>query len=103
MDHPYTPVADSLMDRINIYHSMPRRVVPEIKKPVDWEIGYFVPYSLFEKYIGRLRVAPGQTWRGNFYKCGDQTSHPHWASWLSVGKVLNFHKPERFGTLRLAK
>jgi hypothetical protein len=99
----YMPVADFLMKRVKIYHSMPRRVAPEIKKPVDWELGYFIPFSLFESYIGRLKVAPGQAWRGNFYKCGDRTSHPHWASWAPIGPILNFHQPEHFGTLRFGK
>jgi hypothetical protein len=99
----YMPVADFLMNRIRIYHSMPRRVAPEIKKPVAWELGYFIPFSLFEKYVGRLRVAPGRTWRANFYKCAGRTSHPHWASWAPIGPKLCFHLPERFGALRFGK
>jgi hypothetical protein len=39
-----------------------------------------------------------QSWRDNFYKCGDQTSHPHWASWSPVDD-LNFHLPRCFGTI----
>ncbi|MEW6117215.1 MAG: carbohydrate-binding family 9-like protein, partial [Nitrospirota bacterium] len=37
-------------------------------------------------------------WRANFYKCGDATSHPHWASWAPV-EALNFHLPHCFGTI----
>ncbi|MCD6337129.1 MAG: hypothetical protein J7M01_02720, partial [Candidatus Marinimicrobia bacterium] len=33
---------------------------------------------------------------GNLYKCGDKTSHPHWASWSPIDK-LNFHQPKHFG------
>ena len=40
-----------------------------------------------------------QAWRGNLYKCGDRTSHPHWAAWSPVDE-LNFHLPRCFGTLR---
>jgi len=35
--------------------------------------------------------------RGNFYKCAEDNSHPHWASWASMGGELNFHLPDRFG------
>jgi len=74
---------------------------PEITEPVTWNIQYSVPYSLFSTYLGQ-EAAPksGDTWRGNFYKCGDKTSHPHWGSWNKVGGDLNFHKPEHFGDLR---
>ena len=54
-----------------------------------------------EQYVGRLCNLPGQTWRGNFYKCADRSSHPHWASWSPLGEPLNFHTPQFFGPLRL--
>ena len=41
----------------------------------------------------------GQRWRGNAFKCGDETSHPHWASWAPIGEALNFHQPRCFGAL----
>ena len=81
--------------------SLPRRVDPEIAGPVDWTLGFFIPFSLFEHYLGPLGSVKGQNWRGNFYKCGDQTSHPHWASWAPVDE-LNFHRPNCFGTLTFA-
>ena len=55
-----------------------------------------------EPYIGTIGDVRGQTWRGNFYKCGDHTSHPHWASWSPIGEQLDFHQPEFFGELRFA-
>ena len=45
------------------------------------------------------RLARRQEWRANLYKCGDETSHPHWAAWSPVD-ALNFHLPRCFGTLR---
>ena len=38
-------------------------------------------------------------WRGNAFKCADETSHPHWASWAPIGEALNFHAPGWFGDL----
>jgi hypothetical protein len=56
-----------------------------------------------EPYCGPLRPVRGQRWRANAFKCGDQTSHPHWASWAPIGEALNFHQPGRFGWLELAE
>ena len=40
--------------------------------------------------------------RGNFYKCGDKTAHPHFVSWNPVGTPSpDFHRPEFFGELLL--
>lgn len=87
---------------LEIAHSLPAVVEPEIQEPVSWTIGVRIPVALFERYVGTLRPLSGQSWRANFYKCADETSHPHWISWQPVGEPLNFHKPERFGQLQFA-
>jgi hypothetical protein len=56
-----------------------------------------------EPYCGEVRPVVGQRWRVNAFKCGDETSHPHWASWAPIGEALNFHQPEYFGWLELAE
>jgi len=85
---------------VRIEHTMPKQVVPELTDPTNWQLGLFVPYSLFETYMGPIPHGAGATWRGNFYKCADGCSHPHWACWAEIGEPLNFHKPERFAPLR---
>jgi len=85
--------------QIKIYHSMPVVVEPEIKENTTWFISFFFPFSLMEKYTGKLGNLSGSKWTANFYKCGDKTSHPHWASWSPVSK-LNFHLPECFSEVR---
>jgi len=95
-----TSVAPEHAADIRIYHSMPDRVDPEIAEAVQWRVEYGIPFDLFEAYIGnRLDFRKTATWRGNFYKCGDKTSHPHWASWSPIGEELNFHCPQYFGVL----
>lgn len=93
-----TPVSPEWIDRIKIERSLPDAAIdPELVGPRVWEIRYTVPVELFEAYLKKdFGELSGQTWRANFYKCGDQTSHPHWASWADVGEPLNFHKPENF-------
>ncbi len=99
----YTEVTNNWLDKIIKYHSMPDVVEPEIQTPTTWINAYFVPFDLFKAYIPNLPNPAGQTWRGNFFKCADKTSHPHWASWSLVDEPLNFHRPERFSDLNFDK
>ena len=86
-------------ERIQRFHTLPARIDPEMAGPVDWSVQYTIPWSLFLEVTGLGRPGPGDDWTGNFYKCADETSHPHWASWSPIGDALNFHAPERFGRL----
>jgi hypothetical protein len=90
-----------LASRIEVYHSMPEKVDPELPDPVEWRIEYFVPFAVLEKYAGPLGNVAGQTWRGNIYKCAENNSHPHWGAWSPVGEKLNFHQPDKFGEIVL--
>ncbi len=94
----YTMLKPEELSQLKIYHSMPEIVDPEITDPIEWELGFFIPFSILENYSGPLNTQPGQQWKANFYKCGSDMSHPHWISWQSV-PVLNFHLPECFGTI----
>ncbi|MGO9108195.1 MAG: carbohydrate-binding family 9-like protein [Thermoguttaceae bacterium] len=88
--------------RIRIAHSMPSTVTQEQTGPVVWHIGCEIPLAVLEAYAGPLGPLAGQAWRGNFYKCADDSSHPHWASWAPIGEALNFHQPHCFAPLRFA-
>jgi hypothetical protein len=83
---------------IRVYHSMPKATPIEIAGPVEWCVEYFVPNALLERYVGPLDSPAQRRWRGNFYKCGDDTSHPHWASWNPIER-FDFHQPECFAPL----
>jgi hypothetical protein len=78
---------------------MPEMIEPEIKEETEWYLGFFFPFHLIAKYAGELGELSGKEWTANFYKCGDKTSHPHWASWNPVSE-LNFHLPECFGRIK---
>ena len=95
----FTPLSVADVEGIQIYHSLPDVVDPETTDKTTWFIEFFIPYTVFEKYVGPLAPVAGQTWRGNFYKCADESSHPHWAAWAPVDE-LNFHLPRCFGYLR---
>ncbi|WP_432800146.1 carbohydrate-binding family 9-like protein [Poriferisphaera sp. WC338] len=97
------PVTNQWLDEMKIYHSLPKVINPEMVEPTVWQVEYFVPYKLFEAYVGKLgsqKPGNGVTWRGNFYKCADHSSHPHWGMWSDVGEKLDFHQPDKFGEIR---
>jgi hypothetical protein len=80
--------------RIQVFASLRERPVEEVADPVDWSLAFHLPFDLFPVDPPKA----GDRWRGNFYKCGDDTSHPHWASWSPVPR-LDFHDPDAFGML----
>jgi hypothetical protein len=88
--------------QIQRYHSLPNIVDPEITQKIVWLLEFSIPFAVLEKYVGKLGNVSGQTWRGNFYKCGNETSHPHWGAWSPISE-LNFHLPNNFGILQFAK
>lgn len=85
--------------RIEVKSTLPKVVNPEITSPVEWALQFFIPFSVFEEFVGRVHPPQGQTWKGNFFKCSEENSHPHWASWSPVD-AFNFHLPRCFGTLQ---
>ncbi len=71
--------------------------VEEIPQKITWELGFFIPFAVFERR-GFALPHSGSTWRGNFYKCGDKTRYPHWATWNPVDE-LNFHLPRCYAPI----
>jgi hypothetical protein len=80
--------------------TLPEGVFPEITKPTTWQLGFYLPFSLIKKYTGLTAnaVLSGSTWRMNAFKCSEDSSHPHWASWKKCS-AFNFHQPDDFGFL----
>ncbi len=98
----FKPIDSAWFAKMRVYHSLPAVVDPEMPGPVVWHLEYSIPLALIEAYAGPLGPLAGQTWRANFYKCGDRTSHPHWASWAPMAETLNFHQPEYFEPITFA-
>ena len=64
----------------------------------QWEMMIVIPKEClaFNKGI-KLK---GLSAKANFYKCGDDTSTPHFVTWNPVGtKTPDYHRPEYFGEL----
>ncbi len=94
------PMPESACRRVSIAHSMPARVDPELPGPVTWVVEYRLPLEVLAGYREVAKPAPGVEWRANFYKCADDTSHPHWLTWAPVSRPKpDFHVPDSFGVL----
>ena len=81
-------------------NSLKSPIDTEITQPTVWTMEYRIPLSVLEKSAKLERPKPGVTWRCNFYKCADDSSHPHWLTWSPVTNTEpSFHLPQFFGIL----
>ena len=88
------------LQQIQIAHSLPAKVDPEITEPVTWTIECRIPVALLNKYANVTQPAKGVVWKANFYKTGSKTSSPNYLTWSFVDNTRpNFHLPQFFGTL----
>lgn len=89
---------------IEVAHSIPKIIYPEISTPITWIVEYRIPLTLLKKYCDITAPNLQAVWRGNFYKCADDSSHPHWLTWSPVDfPKPNFHLPQYFGRLIFCK
>jgi hypothetical protein len=86
--------------KIKISPSLSRNVEQESAEPENWTLEYNIPISILSKYMKVDQPKPGASWRANFYKCADKSSHPHWLTWAPIDyPEPQFHLPEFFGEL----
>ncbi|OQY35165.1 MAG: hypothetical protein B6241_01285 [Spirochaetaceae bacterium 4572_59] len=70
--------------------------VLEEAKP--WSLLVAIPVQCFVR--DDFETLSGQKFRGNFYKCGDDLSLPHYLSWNKIEtEYPDFHRPEFFGEI----
>ena len=63
---------------------------------------YCLPLDFFRLFYPDFRLVPGVRFRGNCYKCGDRTEHPHYLAWNPVNTLSpDFHRPEFLGEMIL--
>ncbi len=87
--------------KINIATSASGPIRHEITKPVTWTLEYALPFDVLAHYASFEKPAPGVMWRGNFYKCADDCSRPHWMAWSPIeDEQPDFHRPGYFGLLK---
>lgn len=66
----------------------------------SWRITLLIPFDV----MGIDPDALPARLRGNIYKCGDKTAHPHFLTWNPVSTASpDFHRPEFFGEFILSE
>ena len=67
------------------------------RTPDGWEVFYRIPLRFLQIFWPEYRFEG--VIRGNLYKCGDKTVHPHYLSWAPIDlKAPDFHCPAFFGS-----
>ena len=96
--HNVERLTDAQLDSVKRTPSCGNRPFEEVEGMFNWNLLVSIPLDLIGlKYEGKpLKV------RGNFYKCADMTSVPHFLTWSPVTTPQpDFHRPEFFGDLTL--
>lgn len=99
-----THLSEEHLQQVEVAHTLPEIIDPEMVGDTTWIVEYRIPFSILSNYHSFSEPEAGTIWRANFYKCADQTSHPHWLTWSPIDFPRpNFHVPEYFGILEFQK
>lgn len=92
---PFRLTADELAS-IDRYASCGTMPIENQEGTFCWDLTVSIPLSLIGLRVDKLP----DFIRGNFYKCGSKTLHPHYVSWSPIDSPKpDFHRPDCFGTL----
>jgi hypothetical protein len=95
---PTEHAPDELINSIRRISTLGNTTFHEKKEQTAWKITVAIPWKVFFKH--NLTPVKGKKMRGNFYKCGDELSVPHFVSWTKIdSEKPAFHMPEFFGGL----
>ena len=95
---PTEHASDELINSIRRISTLGNATFHEKKEQTAWKITVAIPWKVFFKH--NLTPVKGKKMRGNFYKCGDELSVPHFVSWTKIDtEKPAFHMPEFFGGL----
>ena len=96
--HKGTPLSDEELSQVKRYPSCGTRPFEELEGMFTWNLLVAIPLSLIGlKYEGKPLAM-----KGNFYKCADLTTTPHFLSWAPIDTPEpDFHRPEFFADIIL--
>lgn len=84
------------IEQIEIKSSLGNQPFAEKSGNFEWEMMIRIPTSCFA--YDKIKSLKGKKATANFYKCGDETSQPHFVTWNTIGtKNPDYHCPEFFG------
>ncbi|MEN8117646.1 MAG: carbohydrate-binding family 9-like protein [Bacteroidota bacterium] len=97
--HDRTPVDPAIVEKIEIKSSLGNQPFEEKTGDFEWEMMIRIPVESFA--FDNIKSFDGLKATANFYKCGDETSEPHFVTWNPVGtENPDYHRPEFFGKVQ---
>ncbi len=86
------------VEKIEIVSTLGNQPFEEKSGSFEWEMMIRIPIECFA--YDTLKSFSGMKATANFFKCGDETSGPHFVTWNPV-KTENpdYHRPEFFGNI----
>ena len=89
---------DLIREKIKVQSSMGTKAFEELEGPQKWEMTLIIPSEIMIHDPG-IQFSGLQA-NANFFKCGDESSKPHFLSWNPIGTERpDFHNPEYFGSI----
>lgn len=87
-----------ILKLISIRSSLGNQPFEEKTGVHQWEMMIIIPTNCFA--FDKDLILKGLKAKANFYKCGDDTSTPHYITWNPVGtEVPDYHQPKYFGEI----
>lgn len=84
------------ISKINTFSSISKQG----KDNFEWELTVAIPFELFTQHHYPDWIFEGMNCWGNFYKCGDNLTNPHFLAWMNIEHDSpNFHLPAFFGVI----
>lgn len=94
--HNRTPFTSNEYKKIRRYTTVPQGTFAEKTGLYEWELTVAIPFELMGLDAANLPAAI----RANFYKCADETAHPHYVTWSEINlPAPDYHCPEHFGEI----
>ena len=73
--------------------------VQSVPNDGDWILKFYIPDLFLLTHFEKI----AKVCKANFYKCGNDTDHPHYGAWSPVEvERPDFHLPDFFGTIEFA-
>ena len=93
-----TPILPEMVNQIDIESSLGNQPFAEKSGDFSWEMMICIPIQCFA--FDKVQSLNGLKATANFYKCGDETSDPHFVTWNAIDtENPDYHRPEFFGKI----
>ena len=93
-----TRISPEIAEKIRIKSTLGEKPFEEKSGDFHWEMMLQIPLECF--VFDTLKSLNGIEATANLYKCGDDTSEPHFISWNPIETATpDYHRPEFFGEI----